>query len=68
MGITMKKSDMIFKGVKLPPEVCKTLDRLLELQGLSFSEYTRNLIIKDLDNRNVFTTKLKVELAQEANS
>lgn len=37
---------------------------LSEGQGVSQSEYLRQLIIADLDKRTVFTTKLKAELKE----
>ncbi len=33
-------------------------------QGISLSEYVRQLIIEDLDKRSVFTTKLKEGLSK----
>jgi len=55
---------MVYKGLNLPAEVLEVLDKLLGISGQNFSEYTRNLIIKDLDQRSVFTTTLKEQLAE----
>jgi metal-responsive CopG/Arc/MetJ family transcriptional regulator len=56
---------MKFKGVSLPTEILDVLDQLLQIQGMNFSEYTRSLIVQDLDRRNVFTTQLKEELEKK---
>jgi methylaspartate ammonia-lyase len=53
---------MIFKGVRLPKNILNLVESLLELNGLTFSEYVRNLILQDLDKRSVFSTQLKTKL------
>jgi hypothetical protein len=60
----MSKRKMVCKCLNLPAEVLEILDKLLDLSGQNFSEYTRNLIIKDLDQRSVFTTTLKERLVE----
>lgn len=51
------KTETIWSRVS--PEIRKMMRRLAESQGLSVSEYVRQLIIKDLDRRSVFTSQLK---------
>jgi len=46
-------------GVRVSPDVGSTIEKLTASQGVSISEYVRQLIISDLDKRSVFTTKLK---------
>jgi Arc/MetJ-type ribon-helix-helix transcriptional regulator len=46
-------------GTRVSREVRETIERLAKTKGISISEYVRQLIILDLDNRSVFTTKLK---------
>ena len=53
---------MQFKGVRLPKNIVNLVESLLELNGLTFSEYVRNLILQDLDKRSVFSTQLKAKL------
>lgn len=36
--------------------------KMAETQGITVSEYIRQLVIADLDRRSVFTTKLKQDL------
>jgi len=48
---------------KVDPEIKVLVDRIAEAQGLSVSEYVRNLITQDLDARTFFTTKVKAEMA-----
>jgi len=47
---------------KVDPEIKALVDRIAEAQGLSVSEYVRNLITQDLDKRTFFTTKVKAEM------
>ena len=47
---------------KVDPEIKVLVDRIAEAQGLSVSEYVRNLITQDLDKRTFFTTKVKAEM------
>jgi len=47
---------------KVDPEIKALVDRIAEAQGLSVSEYVRNLITQDLDKRTFFTTKVKSEM------
>ncbi len=42
-------------GVMVTPEVKKLVIRMAEIKGISISEYARGLILKDLDNRGVFS-------------
>ena len=44
---------------RVSPEVQRTMIELAESQGITISEYVRQLIIKDLDERSVFTSQLK---------
>jgi len=53
---------MKFKGVRLPKNILTLVESLLELNGLTFSEYVRGLILQDLDKRSVFSTQLKAKL------
>jgi len=46
----------------MPKQVIGIVEALIEKQGVSKSEYLRQLILTDLDKRSVFTTQLKAEL------
>ena len=46
-------------GTRVSPDVRSTIEKLTASQGVSISEYVRQLIISDLDKRSIFTTKLK---------
>lgn len=41
------------------------VEKLVEKQGTTISEYIRRLVINDLDGRSVFTSALKNELADK---
>jgi len=47
---------------KVDPEIKVLVDKIAAAQGLSVSEYVRNLITKDLDARTFFTNKVKAEM------
>jgi len=51
------------KGVTLAtvvtPEVGKVVRQLVSVMGISVSEYIRHLILKDLDEKMLFTRQLK---------
>ena len=47
------------------PEIKYAADKLAKIQGVSSSEYIRNLILHDLDKRTIFTEALKEELKAE---
>lgn len=40
----------------------KMVEKIAETQGITISEYIRQLVIEDLDKRSVFTTILKQSL------
>jgi hypothetical protein len=44
---------------RLDPKVATEVRRLVKSMGITMSEYLRQLIIKDLDQRTVFTDQLK---------
>lgn len=50
------------RSIRVPTQLNAILAELLKVQGIKFNEYVRNLIIADLDRRNIFTTKVNVEL------
>jgi hypothetical protein len=54
-----KKSVMVWAWVNI--EVRESVEKLAELKGVSISEYVRSLVLADLDNRSLFTTRLKKE-------
>ena len=58
-----KKSVMVWAWVDV--EVRELVERLAELKGVSISEYVRSLVLADLDNRSLFTTRLKKEAAAQ---
>jgi len=58
----MSKSDIVLIGAWVSPEVKDLCKKMADVQGVSLSEYVRNLIIEDLDKRTFFTTKVKEEL------
>lgn len=51
------KTAMIWSRVS--PEVQKTMIELAHTKGITISEYIRQLIIRDLDDRSIFTSQLK---------
>ena len=54
------KTAMIWSRVS--PEVQRTMIELANSQGITSSEYVRQLIIRDLDVRSIFTSQLKESL------
>jgi len=50
------------RQVRIPYEVSLVIQQLLNIQGRSFSDYVRSLIVSDLDRRSVFTTQLKEQM------
>jgi len=52
----------MYVGAWVETTLVDMVKMLAETQGVSQSEYLRQLIIKDLDNRTVFTTQLKKDL------
>jgi len=63
-----KKSVMIWAWVD--KEVRTLVEKIAESQGISISEYVRQLVLQDLDKRSIFTTKLKeaVKMAEGMNN
>ena len=55
-------SKKMYVGAWVETTLVDMVKMLAETQGVSQSEYLRQLIIKDLDNRTVFTTQLKKDL------
>ena len=55
--MTNMKTAMVWSRVS--PSIEKIMRELATAQGLTLSEYMRQLIVKDLDTRSVFTTQLK---------
>ena len=53
----------MYVGAWVETTLVDMVKMLAETQGVSQSEYLRQLIIKDLDNRTVFTTQLKKDIA-----
>jgi len=51
---------------RLKPEIKELVKQMANAQGVSISEYLRKLVINDLDQRNVFTDKLKQKLQRKA--
>jgi len=49
---------------RVDQDVKDLAEKLADAQGLTLSEYIRNLITQDLDKRTVFTDKLKAELQE----
>jgi len=45
-------------------EVARVAEKLAEVKGEGISEYIRQLIIRDLDGRGVFTTRLRAAAAE----
>lgn len=44
---------------RVDEEVAEVADKLAETKGITLSEYIRQVIINDLDNRSIFNTKLR---------
>ena len=51
-------------GVFLGPDVKSFVAKIATIKGQSVSEYVRNLILADLDNRAVFTSAYKAEIKE----
>ena len=51
---------------RVDEDIKKTVKRLADYQGISISEYVRQLIITDLDRRSVFTSKLKEKIRNDS--
>ncbi len=49
---------------RMDKAVKSLVEAIASTEGITVSEYVRNLIIQDLDKRSVFTTKLKTSLAK----
>lgn len=43
-------------------KIRELVERIARAKGVSISEYVRSLILKDLDERSIFTTQLKREV------
>ena len=52
----------MYVGAWVETTMVDVIKALIEEQGISQSEYLRQLIISDLDKRTVFTTKLKAKM------
>jgi len=59
----MSQKKMVWARVS--EDVRNLVDKLAESQGISISEYVRQLVIADLDGRSIFTTKLKAETTRQ---
>ena len=59
-------SKKMYVGAWVETTLVDIVKMLSETQGVSQSEYLRQLIIQDLDKRTVFTTQLKKDIAQTA--
>jgi len=57
-----KKSVMVWAWVD--QEIRELVEKIAKSKGISISEYVRQLVIQDLDNRSVFTTKLKEAISK----
>jgi len=55
----MKENEKTILWARVDREIERAVRRLAKLQGVSISEFIRQLIISDLDRRSIFTTKLK---------
>jgi hypothetical protein len=55
-----KDKTMMFAWVD--SAVVRIVEKLIAMNGISKSEYLRQLIIQDLDRRSIFTMKLKERL------
>ena len=61
----MNKPVMVFTRVTV--EIRNLVEKVAEAQGLTISEYVRSLIIKDLEEKNIISTKLQ-KLKEEIRS
>ena len=59
-------SKKMYVGAWVETTLVDIVKMLAETQGVSQSEYLRQLIIQDLDKRTVFTTQLKKDIAATA--
>ena len=48
-------------------DVKDLVQKISEIKGQSMSEYIRSLILQDLDERHIFSSKLKEQLASDNN-
>ena len=55
----MGKAKVKLVGAHLTEEQKRLVEMVAEAQGLSISEYLRLLILKDLEERNLLTTKIE---------
>ena len=55
-------SKKMYVGAWVETTLVDIVKMLAETQGVSQSEYLRQLIIQDLDKRTVFTTQLKKDI------
>ena len=58
----MSKTENIL--VWVTPEIKQLVEKISDAQGITVSEYIRNLVTADLDKRTFFTTQVKEELAK----
>ncbi len=58
----MSKTENIL--VWVTPEIKQLVEKISEAQGITVSEYIRNLVVTDLDKRTFFTTQVKENLAR----
>lgn len=49
---------------KVTKQIGDIVERISAEQGLKPAEYLRNLIIQDIDQRNIITTAVKEEIAK----
>ena len=58
-----KKNVMVWAWVD--KEIRELVEKIAQSQGISISEYVRQLVIQDLDRRSIFTSRLKEGEAHE---
>ena len=49
---------------KITLNISKLSEKIANAQGITLSEYLRNLIIQDIDRRTIITTAVKEEIAK----
>jgi len=59
------KSAMVW--ARISEDLREIVRKLADSQEISLSEYVRQLILRDLDERSIFTTQLKKEISKERN-
>lgn len=58
----MSEKEVILQ-TRVTQKISEIADRIASEQGIKASEYLRNLIISDIDHRNLFTMAIKEDIA-----